>query len=397
MLSITHKSAGQKDLTAGVTDYVSAADVVGRLLRQEGRYALRYVNRRVCVVERCRKCGLRVPGSDVVVKVNSGVHHYSGVWSCCLVWACPVCGAKIRFFRAGEVTKVVVGALAQGMGALHVITTIPHSAEDRLSETVNLITEARRWVAAQLLVKRVRKQAGYVGGITALEVTYGLNGWHPHLHVLEFFDREVLLENFAALNYEYYRHSESFYSRHGFDGLSQLHGVKVDQVTFGAAVLARYVTKLQEGSEIQSGIGHELTRMDLKRGRVGRMLPLDLLADFGNTGDMESLELWNEYCTAMKGKNTVRIPQRLRLLFLPKKEKTDEEIAREEIGGTEVVRFAGWFHDKIASVSGLEGKVLSALDTGGFAAMVDLLLAYELDNLEGYYQIGGASDENGNA
>jgi len=65
-----------------------------------------------------------------------------------------------------------------------------------------------------------------------------------------------------------------------------------------------------------------------------------------------------------------------------------------EIGGVDVVRFAGWFYRKIARVPGLEGKVLTALDTGGFAALAELLTVYHLDDAGGYWRPGGADTDN---
>jgi hypothetical protein len=58
-----------------------------------------------------------------------------------------------------------------------------------------------------------------------------------------------------------------------------------------------------------------------------------------------------------------------------------------EVGGVDVVRFAGWFYRKIARVPGLEGRVLTALDTGGFAALVELLTVYHLDEQGGYWRL----------
>jgi len=60
-----------------------------------------------------------------------------------------------------------------------------------------------------------------------------------------------------------------------------------------------------------------------------------------------------------------------------------------EVGGVDVVRFAGWFYRKIARISGLEGKVLTALDTGSFAALVELLTVYHLDVEGGYWRLEG--------
>jgi hypothetical protein len=52
-----------------------------------------------------------------------------------------------------------------------------------------------------------------------------------------------------------------------------------------------------------------------------------------------------------------------------------------------VVRFAGWFYHKIARVPGLEGKVLTALDTGDFAALIELLTVYHLEVEGEYWQL----------
>jgi hypothetical protein len=55
------------------------------------------------------------------------------------------------------------------------------------------------------------------------------------------------------------------------------------------------------------------------------------------------------------------------------KEKTDEELAALEVGGEDIVRFSNWFYRKIVRVPRIEGKVLTALDSGGFAALMKLL------------------------
>lgn len=369
------------------TDGIEAAAVlVMRLQRQEARTKLRGLLRRVTQLKRVRTCGLPVPGSDVVVRVKDSVHHVSGVWFCGSGWACPVCAAKIRFHRAHEVSRAVVTALHQGMGALFVTRTLPHSAEDTLAVTLGLLAEGRRYVANLASIKTVRARAGYVGGIAAKEITYGFNGWHPHTHDIELFEHTLSLADFAGLSDGYYTHLHRFYCRNGFGGLSRQHGVRVEGVTLSNTVLAKYVTKLQEGAAIRLHTAHELTRSDLKQGRAGARTPLDMLTEFFATGDMAALDLWHEYERETIGKSVIRFTKGLRARLLSKEaEQTDEELAAQEIGGADVVRFAGWFYRKIVRVPGLEGKVLTALDTGGFAALVELLTVYHLDNRGGYY------------
>ena len=329
-----------------------------------------------------------------MVRLKGDVHHYAGMSTCGSGWACPVCAAKIRYHRADEVSRAVVSALNQGMEALFVTRTIPHSAEDKLGVTLNLLAEGRRYVANQKVVKGVRQAAGYVGGIAAKEITYGVNGWHPHTHDIEYYERELSLEDFAALSSAYYEYLNRFYSRNGFEGLTLQHGVRVEQVQIDGVALARYVAKLQEGATIRLHTAHELTRADLKQGRVGSLMPFDIACEFFETGDMALLDLWQEYERETFGRSVIRFTKGLRALLLPHEaEKTDEELAALEVGGVDVVRFAGWFYRKIARVPGLEGKVLTALDTGGFAALVELLTVYHLDEEDGYYQVENTSEE----
>jgi hypothetical protein len=365
-----------------------AAALVIRLQRQEARTKLRGLLRRVTQLKRVKTCGLPVPGSDVMVRVKDRVHHISGVWFCGSGWACPVCAAKIRFHRAHEVSRAVVTALHQGMGALFVTRTLPHSAEDTLAVTLGLLAEGRRYVANLASIKTVRARAGYAGGIAAKEITYGFNGWHPHTHDIELFEHTLSLADFAVLSDGYYTHLHRFYRRNGFDGLTRQYGVRVEGVTLSNDVLARYVTKLQEGVDIRLHTAHELTRSDLKQGREGSRMPFDMLSEFFATGDMELLDRWHEYEHETLGKSVIRFTKGLRARLLPKEtEQTDEELAALEIGGVDMVRFAGWFYRKLARVPGLEGKVLTALDTGGFAALVELLTVYQLDDQGGYWQV----------
>ncbi len=103
---------------------------------------------------------------------------------------------------------------------------------------------------------------------------------------------------------------------------------------------------------------------------------------------MALLDLYPEFERESYGRSVIRFTKGLRARLLPNEtDESDEDKARKEVGGIDVVKFASWFYHKIARVPGLEGKVLTALDTGGFAALVELLTVYHLDVVGGYYQI----------
>lgn len=392
-MATEHDRTIESGLVADIAGYETAAGVVGRGRRQEARYKLRSSLRRVTGLKRLSSCGLPI-GGDMIVRYKTGVYHYAGMSTCGSGWVCPVCAAKIRFQRANEASRAVVSALEQGMGALFVTRTIPHSAEDKLGVTLGLLAEGGRYVANQPVVKAGRKQAGYVGGIAAKEITYGVSGWHPHTHDIEYYEHEVSLEDFAALSNRYFEYPNRFYSRSGFAGLSRQHGVRVEQVQLDSVALANYVAKLQEGAAIRLHTAHELARSDLKQGREGSIMSFDIAVQFFETGDMDALDLWHEYERETVAKSVIRFTKGLRARLLAgEAEQTDKELAALQVGGEDVVRFAGWFYRKLAQVPGLEGKVLTALDTGGFAALVELLTVYHLDEAGGYWQVDGVSND----
>jgi len=392
MASIPVDQTIESSLIADIAGYIPASAVLTRGQRQEARYKLRASLRRVSSLKRLHSCGLPL-GGDMIVRQKNGVSHYAGMSTCGSGWVCPVCSAKIRYHRADEASRSLVSALDQGMSALFVTRTIPHSAEDKLGVTLGLLAEGRRYVANQKVVKGVRRAAGYVGSIASKEITYGVNGYHPHSHDIEYFKRELTLEDFAALSSAYYEYLSRFYSRNGFEGLTLQHGVRVEQVELDGVALARYMAKLQEGATIRLHTAHELTRADLKKGREGSLMPFDIACEFFETGDMALLDLWHEFERETFGKSVIRFTKGLRALLLAgEAEKTDEELAALQVGGVDAVRFAGWFYRMIARVPGLEGKVLTALDTGGFAALVELLTGYHLDHENGYYQIEATSE-----
>ena len=201
-------------------EYIPASSVIERGQRQEARYTLRSSLRRVTTLHRLQSCGLPL-GGPMTVRVRNGVHHYTGMSTCGSGWCCPVCAAKIRYHRAHEASRAVVSALEQGMSALFVTRTIPHSAENTLQATLGLLAEGRRYVTNQTVIKQARLSAGYVGGIASKEVTFGRSGWHPHTHDLEFYSQPLTLRGFSILSAGYYDYLRRFYDQNGFSGLSR--------------------------------------------------------------------------------------------------------------------------------------------------------------------------------
>jgi len=231
-----------------------------------------------------------------------------GIASCGSVWACSVCTGKIRALRVAETSVVAVRHAEEGGSLLLVTLTPRHRAGDSLGPMVRGISEAWR------VLQRDRFWREYVrpylvGSMRALEVTHGFtaesdgNGWHPHLHLLLLVDGQASLPRVLA---RVRRFVESRWSNAVVDQLGPgaepgLRGVDVREIAAGDA---SYIAKISQ----------EVARGDLK----GAARQPRNLVDIGR------LDLWGEYCSAMRGMRAVQWSRGLRGAFGLQAPENDE-------------------------------------------------------------------------
>lgn len=128
---------------------------------------------------------------------GSGVVHLSNVQRCASPWSCPVCAPTIGERRADEIDRALSHWLDAGNSALFVTATLSHKLGDDLDSLLELVqrswSRTFRWPARY--VSRVSGEVTnadrcrpdwYEGQVRTVEVTYGKNGWHPHVHAIVF-------------------------------------------------------------------------------------------------------------------------------------------------------------------------------------------------------------------
>jgi hypothetical protein len=171
--------------------------------------------------------------------------------------------------------------------------------------------------------KDLRLSLNFVGTIRAIEVTYGKNGWHPHLHIL------VISQNRSSLVFQ-----ESIWRtawlraciKAGLPLPSETHGCTLQN---GDAA-ALYVSKW--------GLAQELTKSHLKKGKEKGASPWDLLAiasgeswdDMPDYPSDTARRLWCTYAAAFKGRRQLCWSKGLKDL-LSVVDTTDEELATEDL------------------------------------------------------------------
>lgn len=346
--------------------------------RRRDKWALRELLRAITQMKRVCACGRWKIDSDRPREVcvfegedQERVAHFSNVQTCGSVWVCPVCAPKIRQERADEIRHGVCTHLGHGGAVYACMYSLPHGWGDRLERTWEVLSEAFRKLKEGRAWYRAKELFGIVGTIRSVDVTVGKNGWHPHLHVLWLLDRAVSTDKRRELERWLYQRWNSYIEqeldRTVKRGLCGLEPVR------DARDLSEYMTKaglVHEGGRYKR-IDLEMTRQDLKKAKGCQRNQWELLEDAVIFEDQEDVALWREYERVSKGKNAVPWSRGLKD-ELGVRERSDEEINEEEVGGETVIEIPEVLWRKLME-RGMFVEVLEQAEQGGAVAVAEYL------------------------
>jgi hypothetical protein len=312
-----------------------------------------------------------------VFKSESGA-SYGNLATCGSVWHCPVCSAKITEARRQELQNAINAWAKQGGEVYLMSLTFPHLDHQRLEENLKLFTDALKRFKNSRAYKSTMQAVAGAGSIRALEVTHGGNGWHPHTHDLVFA---------AGGQLEKLRELEEVWIetliKTGIAERSQYNDMKraafdVQNGDYAAEYVAKFGHEATNASKIITentwGASHELTKAHAKVGkRLGGRTPFTLLADYIQ-GDQASGELFVEFGLHFKGKRQLFWSPKLRkTLRLLEEEKSDQEIAAEEMPEREFVTILNHEDWKLVLSRNARFEVLRVAQDEGAEGVVRLL------------------------
>jgi len=113
----------------------------------------------------------------------------------------------------------------------------------------------------------------------------------------------------------------------------------------------------------------------LKTGGTGSRTPLQILADYHQTGDNRDRTRWRRYSHVTRNLAAVRWSRGLRAVMVgqaEESERTDAELAAEDISGALILAIEGSFWSCIR-LAGLDHAVLVAAQCGGLDAVSVLI------------------------
>lgn len=243
-----------------------------------------------------RKCG-QVPCTALMaIWETPNGPRMGGLCRCHSVWCCPVCAPEIRGAR-GEEIRLAVEMHQAGSGSVDFGTaTLSHGIGDRLKDSYSVVAKAWNSVNVDTSVRAFRARHDYWGFCRTCEVTNGrLNGWHPHLHWLDFWGELLTVPEVAEYRAIVYRAWSRSVVRQGFGLPSEDRGVRVLPVRDGD--ISDYITKMSAASA-----AHELTNLSTKEARNFGRTPFDILRLVGDRREEPWIGLWREYEKATRGR-----------------------------------------------------------------------------------------------
>lgn len=273
---------------------------------------------------RTAKCKYVPTGHYVAVNAAAATRSafYTGLISCGCVWTCAVCAVKIQEKRRQEIALAIDYAYKNNLQPVLVTLTFPHERTQKLTDLLKMQASALARLRKGKAWDNFKGEIIYSGLIRSLELTHGLNGWHPHTHELWFVGKEIKAEDIKEFVLD------KWYTSCVKSGL--IDGNQKDMLNFykhavdikGNCSASDYLAK--QDSSKNWGVDREVAKASSKSGKKSGLHPFSFLTD-----EHKNITLWLEYTRSIKGKSQLFWSRGLK-----KKvgidEISDEEIAEEE-------------------------------------------------------------------
>jgi hypothetical protein len=339
--------------------------------------------------KRLETCGREAHASTVTVRVSDGVAGIAGVKSCGSVWACSVCSAKIAHTRHTELARGLDLWWQSGGQVAFLTLTMRHRRGqkladlwDGLSHAWGAVTSGRQWVDE-------KRTFGVKGWVRTVELTQGANGWHLHIHALlllkpeEAFGGRITGSNLTDLLGRMSARWLRGLNDQGLTALADVQDMRLVDPGDELAMerIARYQTKFADHGD---AIAREIHEGQGKRPRVvGSRTPWGILDDVIRYGEFDDLELWQEYVSASMGRRQTTYGKGTRDLLDIGAERSDEEIADEELGTADDdlvgIPASDWF--RISASGALVADVLDVAESEGAEGLLALLDSWGITGL----------------
>lgn len=311
--------------------------------------------------------------NSVEVRRNvSGKHNFGGLYCCTNVWGCPICASRTSRKRGLDVLKALRKHHENG-GRTYLITyTLKHQRQTDLKWLLETLRGATRKLKSGRWYQETKRNI--LGTIGGLEVTYGANGWHPHLHEIIFTRGELSSGQIADWQQRYRDKLETL---GGY--ASTASGCDIKPCS-PSEVIAFYVAKSgledgKHGTELEKhgkvtkpGVDFEVTGELSKRNGPG-LTQWEILE---RSDEPKYAALWREYSKTLKGRRRLVWSRGLKFHLLGEVDSLlDEPETTTPIGTITAAQY------KFLQARHYEGKFLELVNELGLEKAANLIFRWK--------------------
>lgn len=354
----------------------------------------------------CRCTRKRVASTVQIIRSNQfQKSFFSGVETCANSRTCAVCGSRINEFKANELRLLCNQSLAIDCHVSLLTFTAPHKATDTIEFLVPAIKAslASFWEGSP--AKRFKNRYGIEGHVFSFEVLYGVNGWHPHFHIIIISKNPLPVTNrdcngnVLPMQYQdeqwqwILKRWQTVTQKYGLDCPNE-YGLDIQNGDAAGEYISKFgsdgqILETKNGKTITWDMADEMTKGNTKKGRKGSLTPWDLLELSLSGSDDEKHKakmLFLFYARTMKGVTMIKWSRGLRDKFGLKKELSDEEILHTDEDSADLlchVMPTEWV--KVIK-SGQRDILLQLAENGGSESVARFLYKYsDFQTFEEYY------------
>ena len=242
--------------------------------------------------------------------------NYTNVMRCANAWGCPVCAAIISEHRKCEVKEAMDWWKKQGGSVLLLTLTVPHYSDTDIKQLKKDLKKAYgKFFKGVRASKDMFERWQIKHYISCFEITHGINGFHPHYHILLFVPYAVGIRSHIGMEQDMYAVWKDCCTKSGLDEPSEKHGLHLQAGNDAANYVAKW------------GLEHEMTKGHVKKGKKESRTPFDILRSYDESGDEKEANLFRLYYFAFKGTRQLNWSKGLKKLSSNgQEEKTDQEI-----------------------------------------------------------------------
>jgi hypothetical protein len=223
---------------------------------------------------------------DVILYADEsgGRVGFGGLRTCDSPWACPVCAPTLAERRGEALARTLEQFHEAGFRIVHAVLTVRHTRGEGLADVFGALADAWRRMGKSRAFRPHWEGLGYA---RAVEITFGKNGWHPHIHLALAVPPERDLYELREALWEAW--SGAVLEVGWAPSDRQAYSYEIVETATDIAEVARYVAKTTNSW----GIGAEVAGGSRKKSTEG-LTPLQLLAAAwqGYLEDPEAMASW---------------------------------------------------------------------------------------------------------